>query len=189
MKIISLDLELNQPSKKIISVGYIIADLQKNTILRKRNLIVNPQEPLGYIQDGRSITELTGITEVDIKFNSRSLESAYDILVMDIEELKPNRSCVQWGQGDSECLRKQLNLEYKDYIFRPRIWDVKSLYQIHQAFQNKAVAGGLEKAMKDLGLEFIGQPHNAMDDALNTYRVLYELGRKTAQFDKIKKLI
>lgn len=189
MKIISLDLELNQPSRKIIQIGYVIADLNKNTIVRKRSLIVDPNEPLGFIQDGRSITDLTGITEVDIKFNGRSLKDAYDILVMDIEELKPNRSCVQWGQGDSECLRQQLGLDYNDYIFRPRIWDVKSLYQIHRAFENKALAAGLEKALEHLGMEFYGRPHDAMDDALNTYRVLYELGRKSSKFDKINKLV
>lgn len=189
MKIISLDLELNQPSRKIIQIGYIIADLKTNKILRKRSLIVDPQEELGFIQDGRSITELTGITEVDIKFNGRSLEDAYNILVMDIKELNPSRTCVQWGQGDTEHLRKQLNLDYKDYIFRNRIWDVKSLYQMYQAFQNNSVAAGLGKAMETMGLAFEGRQHDAMDDAINTYRIFYELGKKLILSDKIQKLI
>lgn len=189
MKVISIDLEMNQPSKKIIQIGYIIADVQKNKILRKRSLIVNPNEPLGIIQDGRTISDFTGITEVDIKFNGMSLQDAYKILVMDVEELNPNRTPIQWGQGDSYCLKEQLGLTWDEYIFRNRIWDIKSLYQIHRSFQNKSVANGLEKALNSLGMEFKGRPHNALDDALNTYRVFYELGQKSAKFDQIIKII
>lgn len=108
---------------------------------------------------------------------------------MDVQELNPNRTCVQWGQGDSDHIRKELGLGYKEYVFRPRIWDVKSLYQIHQAFKNDAVAAGLEKALKTVGMEFEGRPHDALNDALNTYRIFYELGKKTIQFDKIEKIV
>lgn len=189
-KVISLDLELNPVSKKIIQIGYVICELRTNTILRKRSLIVNPEEPLQVIQElGIHISDYTGITETRIKFDGRSLKDAYNILVMDIEELKPTRTCVQWGMGDIEHLRKQLNMSHDDYIFRNRVWDVKSLYQIHRLFHNQSVACGLGKAIENLGMTFEGRPHDAMDDALNTYRLFYELGRRSSMFDKINKLV
>ena len=69
-KFLALDLELNQPSGKIIQVGVAIGD--KNTRFEDyvvRKWYINPQEPISEF-----ITDLTGITDADISANAYSHE-------------------------------------------------------------------------------------------------------------------
>jgi inhibitor of KinA sporulation pathway (predicted exonuclease) len=194
-KVISLDLEMNGGSGKIIQIGYVIFDIVKNKELVRRCLVVDPGEPLAIIPNiGIHITDYTGITEVDIKFNGRSLEDAYKQLVDDVKTYNPTRTCVQWGdgkgdnKGDHDYLRHELGLSWVEFIFRPRAWDVKSLFQIHMCFRNDGVAMGLGKALEKLDMKFMGRQHNAMDDAYNTLRLFLELGNKTVKYDKIVKV-
>ena len=62
-KFLALDLELNQPSGKIIQVGVAIGD--KNTRFEDyvvRKWYIDPQEPISEF-----INDLTGITDADIR--------------------------------------------------------------------------------------------------------------------------
>jgi len=199
MKVCCLDLELNQPSGKIIQIGYVIVDLNTKKVFRERSLIVNPNEPLGEIErevNGKKMTieELTGITEARIKFDGRSLVDTYEILCIDIVQTNCSVTCVQWGdgmgdhKGDHDAIRRELGIEWKDFVFRARSWDVKSLYQIYAAFNNRGVVAGLGKAMKSCGLEFEGKEHDALDDAKNTFTIFNHLAQKMNLYDKIKKL-
>lgn len=195
-KVFVMDLELNQPSGKIIQIGYIIADIKKDRILRKRSLIVDPREPLGVIPNlNVHISDYTGITETDIKFNGRTLQESYEIVKMDVEELRPNKTVVQWGcggdksRGDHDCLRQQLGLSWDEYLFRMRTFDAKAQYQMYRLFNGQSVVNGLGKALESVGLEFEGRPHDALDDAINTYRLFKFLGDKAPKFDKIKSII
>lgn len=191
-KVISIDLELNPDSKgkptKIIQLGYVIGDVRNERIFCERSLIINPHEDLGFIQDGRSITDLTGITQ-EMVDNGMSLQEAYEIMCGDIKRWNPTVTAVQWGTGDSRALRQELGLSIEDYIFRMREFDAKTLYQVYRLFNNEGVAAGLENAMKSLGMEFIGRPHDAKDDALNTFRIFYKLGKMLVFADKVRKLL
>ena len=62
MKITCLDLELNQPSGKIIQIGAVVGDTDNGDILDRYRAYVDPGEPLQQF-----IIDLTGITEDDIK--------------------------------------------------------------------------------------------------------------------------
>lgn len=189
-KVIAIDLELNQPSGKIIELGYTIGDVVSGKIFSKQAHIINPEEPLGIIPGlNVHITDYTGITQELIDLAGTTLPYAYKQMCEDIKKYNPTVTVVQWGQGDSDCLREQLGLSWDDYVFRQRIWDAKSLYQIHRCFQREGVAAGLEKAMKTLGMEFEGRPHRAIDDAYNTFRIFRELGLKSINYDKIKGII
>lgn len=197
-KVISLDLEMNQPSGKIIQIGYVIGDVTNLRIFEKRSLIVDPKEPLGEIdQPGLkiSIEDFTGITEDRIRKEGITLQSAYQILVDDVVKHNPTRTVVQWGdgsfdnKGDHDYLRQELNLSWDDFIFRPRSWDVKSFYQIYRTFNRQSVVNGVENALKNLNLTFQGRPHDALDDAFNTFIIFSKLGEKMTLSDKIIKLV
>jgi hypothetical protein len=55
-KVISIDLEMNMPSQKIIQLGYVIGDPITGRVFVSRSLTINPNEILN-----PEITALTGI--------------------------------------------------------------------------------------------------------------------------------
>ena len=57
----SLDLEMNQPSRKIISIGVVVGNIRTGNILEKLNVFVNPREKLI-----TRIKDLTKITQEDV---------------------------------------------------------------------------------------------------------------------------
>ena len=72
MKLTCLDLELNQPSGKIVQIGAVIGDTQTGAIIDRIRIYVNPGEPIAEF-----ITELCGITQQQIDAEGVSLEEAY----------------------------------------------------------------------------------------------------------------
>lgn len=187
-KVISIDLELNQPSGKIIQIGYVIGTIFQTKILAERSLIVNPEEKLGSIQNGMTMTEFTGITQEQVD-SGYTLKEAYEIMCSDIKKFNPTTTPVQWGQGDARALRIELNMTHDEFVFRSRDFDVKTIYQTYRLFNNKSVASGLEAAMRSLGMEFQGRPHDALADAKNTYYTFMNLGNRLVLSDKINKLL
>lgn len=192
-KVITIDLELNPVSKKIIQLGYVIGDLATGRIFLKQSIIVDPYEELQVIpEQGIHISDYTGITQERIDKNGVDLMHAYELMCYDIKDHNPTTTCVQWGdgaednKGDHDCIRRELGLTWDQFIFRPRAWDVKSYFQIYRAFQRKSVAAGLDKAMESLGMKFEGRPHDALADAYNTFLIFRELGMRTVKFDQIK---
>lgn len=196
-KVFCLDLELNQPSGKIIQIGYVIGCLLTNRIFTKKSLIINPKEELGMVQTPNGevhICEFTGLSKESIE-SGMSLPEAYQIILDDLKQYNPTRTCVQWGdgsgdhKGDHDAIRRELGLSWSDFAFRARTWDTKMMYQIYRAFRNKSVASGLSAALKDLGLEFQGRPHDALDDAYNTFIAFTTIGQKFKQLEDVKKLL
>ena len=188
-KVISIDLELNQPSGKIIQLGYVIGAIRYPRVIKSASIIVNPYEQLGRLSNkDMSITDLTGITQEDVD-KGVSLQEAYALMCKDIEKYNPSRTPVQWGTGDSRALRTQLGLSHDEFIFRGREFDVKTLFQTYQLFNNGSVAAGLASAMTTMGLEFVGTEHNAEDDAHNTFMMFRELGNRLVMSNKIRQVI
>jgi len=197
-KVICLDLEMNQPSGKIIQIGYVIADVVTNRTFLERSIVVDPKEPLGEIVQGDlqvPVAAFTGISQERIDQEGVSLLEAYQILCDDVKRHNPTTTCVQWGdgagdhKGDHDAIRRELGLDWDSFIFRPRSWDVKSLYQIYRAFHHAGVVGGVNSALKSLGMTFEGREHDALCDAKNTYRIFYLLGQKLVLADQLKRLV
>lgn len=165
--LVSLDLEMNQPSGRIIQIGACLGNVRTGELLSRFDVKVNPFETL----DPR-ITALTGITQREVDA-ADSLPAAYRSLSAwllphaDTRVLNP----LTWGGGDSETLREQLNMQDERWLFGRRWIDVKTLYVAWRMVQGKDIQGGLAKAMTKLGLSFQGRKHNATDDAVNTFRM------------------
>lgn len=174
-KVLVLDLEMNQPSKKIIEIGAVVAHSGGGEIIDTLNIRVNPTEYIAPF-----ITELTGITQQDAD-SGKSLTDAYLELRQMAKKHRCHKQVLVWGRGDLELLQKQLNdiggIKNIDNWWFPgnRYTDVKTIFQFFCLAKGKTMKGGLQTACGRLGIDFEGQPHRAADDALNTFRVFYHL--------------
>lgn len=184
-----LDLELNNPftpEQRIIEIGYIIVSLDKGKFepILHRILIVNPQQEIQ-----PEIEALTGISTALVK-SGTSLQEAYEKLKADVIQYQVNRTCAQWGEGDARCLREELGLSEKDFIFRRRTFDIKTFFQLHTLLTRPGkLSKGLQGAVEHLGMEFVGKPHRALNDAINTFRVFEELSKDVILGTKVRELM
>jgi inhibitor of KinA sporulation pathway (predicted exonuclease) len=165
--LVALDLEMNQPSGRIIQIGAVLGNIETGEIVSKFDAKVNPGETLT-----PEIVALTRIKQVDVDA-APALAEAYQALLAwlapyeDLRVLNP----ITWAGGDTEAIREQLGLEIEGWAFGRRWIDAKTLYVAWRMAQGKDIAGGLARAMTKLGLAFQGQKHNALDDAKNTFRI------------------
>lgn len=172
MNYLALDLEMNQPSGKIIEIGISIGS--RNTPKKdfiNRYWIIDPQEPIA-----EHITTLTGIDDNRIKNESVPVAQAITELKELIEEYKPFVNPVVWGQGDADLLLsliKENNIEFP--YFGRRTIDVKTIHVFMNMSKGKSHSGGLSSVMGQYKLQFIGNKHSASDDAYNTLLLYFHL--------------
>ena len=143
---------------------------------------MNPEEPIDPF-----ITDLTGIRDSDVR-GGCTVKEAYE----ELKRLHKKHKCfvnpMVWGSGvrnDSIalyegyrefCLQRGEEPDAENY-FGFRVLDVKTVYQSVQIFEDSQYSGGLKDCMKKLGLTFEGDPHRAITDAINTFRLWYHLMR------------
>ena len=171
MKLTVLDLEMNQPSGKIVQIGAVVGDTLTGEIVQRIKIYVDPGEPIAPY-----ITNLCGITQEQIDKEGISLFDAYQKLrewhLMHSEFINP----VTWGGGDSAELQRQLNNLEEGWCFGRRWIDAKTLVVSQMiAKENKIYSGGLASAMKRFNLKFQGRKHDAQDDAENTWKIYYHM--------------
>jgi inhibitor of KinA sporulation pathway (predicted exonuclease) len=182
----ALDLELNNKSDgsvpKIIQVGIAIG---KPTDIKTYSWYVNPQEPLVPF-----ITELTGITEEVIATQSVPLSQVAEELGELLNKEKPFVNPITWGQGDAQELKDEFNQNGIDFpFFGRRILDVKTLFVYLEQVNGRSPSGGLRSAMGKYKCPFLGTPHNAMDDALNTLRFYFALVNRQRKLEDAMNLL
>lgn len=184
MRLIVLDLELTQPSCKIIQIGAVLFDLKKGVCESSFNKICNPGE-----LPCERITELTGITP-EMVAEATSFETVVVEFWTWVAESKCGFQLAAWGSDVWELFNasraagiqpikppKNLNIKEVAKLFRIPLSSVKK-------------SGGLKNSMDVFGLHFIGKQHNAYDDALNTAYLLHHftkvinLGTKTLEHFK-----
>lgn len=172
MKLTALDLEMNQPSGKIVQIGAVVGDTISGEITQRLRIYVNPGEPIAPF-----ITDLCGITQDQIDKDGMPLADAYQILkkfhLQHAEFMNP----VTWGGGDSQEVFDQLDPQAReDWCFGRRWIDAKTV-AISQmiARENKVLSGGLGSSMKRFGLKFAGRKHDAQDDAENTFKIYHHM--------------
>lgn len=190
MNILSLDCEYNQPSHKVIQIGAAVYAARTGQLQGTFQTYVNPGEP---IADGSSdkytnIVELTGITDKDVQDAPNALE-AFLMLKEFHKKHKVFMNPLVWGAGvrnDSQLIHNEANGmlpegQKIDNFMGYRVIDVKGLFQSIQIYHNKTVRGGLSPTCKKLGIGFEGEPHRALTDAINTYRVWHYLIKQQPQ--------
>jgi inhibitor of KinA sporulation pathway (predicted exonuclease) len=193
-KIMVLDCEFNQPSRKTIQIGAAIYDVRTAACYGSLDLYVNPGEPIT-----PEITKLTGITDRDVA-NAPNFAEAWNELKYFHAKHKVFKNPLVWGSGvrsDSSALYD----EYKSGVLQKygpqagfeenfmgwRVLDAKTLFQSLMLFENRGYAGGLSDCMDRCGLKFEGDKHRALTDARNTFTIWYYLTRLAHDGLKAKK--
>jgi len=184
MNFFALDLELNQPSNKIIEVGIAVGNADQGIFL-KQNWYLDPEEPID-----EYITELTGISDDTIQSNS----VPYIQMAAELQAILSEHKCfvnpVQWGAGDGQALRKELILRNIPFqFFGRRDIDVKTIYTYLSIAQGKKITGGLKSCMGRYKLPFEGTPHRAHIDAYNTLKFFFVLIERQATLEKAANLL
>jgi len=170
VNILSLDLEYNQPSRRIIQVGYVIGNLQSGEVLEKVRRHVLVTEKIS-----PEIVKLTGVT------NEKCIREGWPIMEIyeEMRDLHGRHGCFRnaltWGGGDSADLMRELGMDGKNFLLGRRWIDAKTVFISHQWAHQSKTQAGLAKAMTKLGIAFEGRKHDALDDAHNTFRIYREL--------------
>lgn len=174
---LALDLELNQPSGKLIEVGVCVGDIQTTfSNWEVKSWLLDPQEEISPF-----ITELTGITNQDISEKAVPLSQMVVELTELIEKHKPFVNPVTWGGGDTTALLELINSTGESFPYFGRRWiDVKTVFTFLKmtspnGFNHKM---GLKSALQSMGLTFAGTAHRASPDAMNTLRLWQEVCRR-----------
>ncbi len=168
-RLLSIDLEMNQDSGKIIQIGAVVGDIRTGEILEELSLFVNPHEQLS-----EYIINLTGIKQYEVD-EGVELENAYKVLV----DFKRRNNCfhcpITWGGEDMKCLKEQCKIEPKDWEFGRNHFDAKKLFQSYCLANDLNLQSGLGKSLVRMKLNFEGKAHNAIDDARNTFKIYKHL--------------
>jgi DNA polymerase III alpha subunit (gram-positive type) len=170
--LMAIDLEMAQPSGKIIQIGYCIFSIKTGVIKLSKSLYINPKEELT-----EYINKLTGITQAQVE-SGYELKDAYEILKADHEAYTDLCNGVQWGSGDTDLLEKQLGIEKGTGIFGRRSIDVKTLVVAYKMSKGMNIQGGLGNTMKKFKIASTGRFHNAEVDAKNTALVYVHILRE-----------
>lgn len=177
MIVVSLDLEFNQPSGKIIELGYTIGNIYTGEILLNKGLIVNCNENLS-----EYIIKLTSITQNDVA-NGSTLSQAYEEFLKDCEKFNCHRQPIVWGSGDVRALKQQIyeiesSILERNWKFGFTEMNVKNIVQAFLLSKKMKSQGGLAKSLIKFGLKFKGVKHRAKDDSANTFLLYVELLRR-----------
>ena len=175
--LIILDLEWNQPfgrknmimspvplTGEIIRVGAVKADRNYN-VVDTLNLFVRPKY---YKKINYAVEKVTGLTGSDISYGAR-FPGVYE---------KFRRFCgddpliFTWGTEDEKVMRSNLAVHHMDF-------DLPSFLDLQVFFSRRAVKSSeqysVTSALEYFGLETDLKAHDALNDAIYTYRVAREM--------------
>lgn len=178
----AFDLELNQPSNKIIQIGAVKFNILTEEVYGRLSVFVKIDEPLQRDPKIVDIVALTGITEEKLATEGMTLLEAYKALAkfhkakvhVDGSEQLGMVNPIVWGGGDSRALKTQVEAvkggwtDDNFYCFGNREIDIKSFHQMIQMANNRPYAGGLAKSFHKWSGQFKGRAHDAEIDAYNT---------------------
>jgi len=194
---IAFDLEMNQPSDKIIQIGAVAGNIDTGEILETMSHLVKIDETLCTDSSICDIPKLIGITDKMIEEDGIHLPDAYLHLANLRKKHNCHRNPIVWGGGDMPHLKSELinrfgmqfsegfgvNKELPMFCFGRRWFDVKSFFQMYVHMNGQSMQSGLRKSISRMGLEFHGRGHDAMYDAYNTFKIAHVLFSKLIKGD------
>lgn len=176
----ALDLEMEQPSNEIISIGFAWETSTQHA--KRENFLITPSQPLSPF-----IQELTGLKDDMFDWNKSRKDCFMEFynfwlvrwVGLESDTHRHEFNPITWGQGDLHLLRKQFYETLTDFDadLPRRIVDVKTLMWFDKMVKGNynSARMSLSTALKDMKMPFLGDAHNSADDALNTLILFREL--------------
>lgn len=174
-KFLALDLELNQPSNRIIQVGVSIGSAhQSHEEYLTKKWYIDPGEPIS-----EEIVKLTGITDEDIASHAVPVAQCAAELGALIVGHQTFVNPVVWGGNDSVELQEMFAAENVSFPYFGHRWiDVKTwttFLALSHHPEPRSSSGGLRSHLDRYKVRFIGEAHRADVDAFNTLRLFFRL--------------
>lgn len=170
----AIDLEFEQPSKEILSIG--AAYTMPDGDMVYKNFMITPSQPVSPF-----IQELTGLCDADFDYQ-KTRQQCFQAFVNYHTELaqkvinsgaKLFHEAITWGPGDIPLLKQQMmDLDVSAPI-SARFLDLKSLLLMERHCNGLSITSNmsLKTALSQYKIEFAGQQHNSAADAFNTLRL------------------
>jgi inhibitor of KinA sporulation pathway (predicted exonuclease) len=189
VQFVSIDLELAQPSNRIIELGAWFCDTDSaDVIISRYASYVNPGHPYNPHAELRSGAGTMG--DLCPHLTSERLAAAPDWsqVSMNFAIWLAQFSCkrlVQWGRGDWDCiLRETQQVGHGGLFGRRQVINAKQLYQMFH--RNKS---GLKDAAAHLCPDVNFVAHQADQDALATAMVFAAMYKTYKLGCKVKELV
>jgi DNA polymerase III epsilon subunit-like protein len=171
VSLIVLDLEYNQPSRRIIQIGAVWVRPNRGLIQPFFCEDVNPREPLNPY-----ISELTGITPE----RAEQAETLDNVVRRFWRKAASNERVVIGGWGDDA--RKLVRDSHKAGVITPRVerLDLSALWQLLGTLgcDPQPKSKGLKRVMRYYDVDFDGAQHDALVDARATAEVLLRMAQE-----------
>lgn len=176
-KIIITDLEMtcwdneeerNGQPREIIEIGIIEVDTKDLSISRKRQLFIKPK----FSDISNYCTQLTGITHK--KSKSHGLDFPKACRILESKYGTKNKLIFGWGE-DNFALQQCSELHGVDNPISGNYVNLSAVYSLFNKTNEKI---NLKKACELEGIEWEGQEHSGLDDALNTAKLLIKMIEK-----------
>lgn len=181
MRIMTLDCEYNDSQNNpTIQIGAAAYHLPTGELLGTFETYVDPG-----VLISEYITKLTGVKNSDVS-DAPTIREAYEDLRVFHKKHKCFKNPLVWGAGvqnDSQHVYNEAyplreEREKSSNFMGYRVIDVKGIYQSIQLLHNKTVAGSLADVCTKVGIGFEGDPHRALTDATNAFRLWFFLTKK-----------
>ncbi len=194
---IFLDLEMNPIPKgfeverelcrsEVIQIGAVALNAQ-DSLIGEYEQMVKPQFSIAV---SPYIYRLTGITS-DMLDTGVSFEEAINIFAAWCDKVSTNDQyeIYAWSDNDLIQLQQEMLIKELTYFFDMQCMNVWTDFQyIFCDLLGLSSAMSLDKAVQALDMNFTGNQHSALSDALNTAKI-YQMVQNKEEFDRVMKPI
>ena len=147
---------------EIIQFGYALVDMKTRKIIEKGSWLIKPTKS----EISEFCTKLTGISQKMIDEDGISFEKFRKIISKKGWKYIPSTS---WGYGDIIQFREHCEVRNLESPLSKSHFCCKTLFG---TWTGRTKGFGVKNSLKRLNLEFEGEQHDAMWDAVNTAKVL-----------------
>lgn len=183
MRVIIMDLEMNQPSNSIIQIGACVVGTKP---LALTNDYFKMEVDCGEVLNPE-ITQLTGITQdsVDAALNT---EDALKLWWQWVAKQNVGGRVWAWG-SDLWTIVEQSKAAGVQPNTKLRSLDLKTVFTLYRDVMGITTKGGLKGSMGTVGLNFFGAQHDALNDAINTARLFMKMYSWLDKYCKINNIV
>lgn len=150
--------------QEVIEIGVCVLNAQTGEIRKPRSLLVKPQ----FGQVSEFCTRLTSLTQQDVEAGMHFSEA---VRILQKEYLTRHRPLAAFGR-DWRMLHRDCALHGLPSPLNASLINIASIARLRMQSQTEV---GLKAACQHLNLEFEGQHHRGLDDAMMAAKILREL--------------